>query len=65
MDSMVDTTSDTTLPPLLATSEADKASVFAWRALSAFWRTVDVSFSIEEAVSCSEPACSLVRADNA
>jgi hypothetical protein len=29
----------------------------AWRALSAFWRTVEVSSSIEAAVSSSAPAC--------
>jgi hypothetical protein len=34
----------------------------AWRALSAFWRTVDVSSSIDDAVSSSELACSSVRA---
>ena len=31
--------------------------------MSAFWRTVDVSSSIDDAVSSSEPACCSVRDD--
>ncbi len=60
---MVSTTSDTTAPPLIATSEAVTASPLAWRALSAFCFTVEVSSSIDEAVSSSELACSSVRDD--
>ena len=60
---MVCTTSDTTTPPLTATSEAFTASWLAWRALSAFCFTVEVSSSIEEAVSSSELACCSVRDD--
>ncbi len=60
---MVPTTSATTLPPLTATLEADTASWLAWRALSAFCLTVEVSSSIEAAVSSSELACCSVRED--
>jgi hypothetical protein len=35
----------------------------AWRALSAFWRTVPVSCSMLEAVSSSDAACCSVRCD--
>ena len=44
-------------------ADACAASWLAWRALSAFWRTVAVSSSIDEAVSSSELTCSSVRAD--
>ena len=60
---MVSTTCDTTSPPLRATSDADAASWLAWRALSAFCFTVEVSSSIDEAVSSSELACCSVRDD--
>ena len=63
MPSMVCTTWLTTLPPWIATSEADSASWLAWRALSAFCLTVAVSCSMAEAVSSSEPACCSVRPD--
>src|SRR5450830_999295 len=63
IDSIVCTTRPTTAPPLPATSEAAPASALAWRALSAFCRTAEVSCSIEEAVSSSELACSSVRDD--
>ncbi len=60
---IVATTCVTTVPPLAATSDADCANVFAWRALSAFWRTVDVSCSIDVAVRSSDAACCSVRCD--
>ncbi len=63
IDSIVCTTCPTTAPPLPATSDAAPASALAWRALSAFWRTAEVSCSIEDAVSSSELACSSVRDD--
>ncbi|MNQ57919.1 hypothetical protein D3C85_720900 [compost metagenome] len=63
MASMVSTTLPTTAPPLTATPEAFSASWFACWALSAFCRTVDVSSSIDDAVSSSELACSSVRED--
>ncbi len=58
---IVPTTSATTLPPRCATSEADSASMFACRALSAFWRTVPVNCSTEAAVACSVPFWRSVR----
>ena len=61
--SIVCTTSDTTLPPRCATSDALIASWLAWPAFSAFWRTVEVSSSIDDAVSSSEDACCSVRDD--
>jgi len=60
---MVATTSATTAPPRLAMPAASPASLLAWRALSAFCFTVDVSSSIDEAVSSSELACCSVRDD--
>jgi len=60
---MVSTTCETMLPPRTATSDALFASWFAWRALSAFCFTVEVSSSIADAVSSSELACSSVRDD--
>ncbi len=60
---MVATTCSTTAPPWLATCEADAASALAWRALSAFCLTVEVSCSMADAVSSSDPACCSVRAD--
>ena len=58
---IVSTTLPTTSPPCEATSTAPIASWLAWRALSAFWRTVEVSSSIEEAVSSRDAACCSVR----
>ncbi|KAF1036243.1 MAG: hypothetical protein GAK35_04117 [Herbaspirillum frisingense] len=63
MPSMVCTTCPTTSPPRLAMSEALLANWPAWRALSAFCFTVEVSESMLEAVVASEPACSSVRED--
>ena len=51
MEPIVSTTWATMAPPLLATSDALRARVLAWRALSAFCLTVDVSSSIDDAVS--------------
>ena len=59
--SIVVTTWCTTSPPSLAIAEADAASWFACRAFSAFCFTVEVSCSMAEAVSSSEPACCSVR----
>jgi hypothetical protein len=61
--SMVCTTSWITAPPRAATPAVVSARVLAWRALSAFCFTVDVSSSIEDAVSSSELACCSVRED--
>ncbi len=55
--SIVSTTRPTVAPPRPATLDADCARAFASRALSAFWRTVAVSSSIEDAVSSSAAAC--------
>ena len=63
MESIVSTTCDTMLPPFTATSEAASARVLACSVCSAFWRTVELSSSIDEAVSSSDPACCSVRAD--
>ncbi len=63
ISSMVWTTSATTAPPRCATADAFMASWLAWRALSAFWRTVLVNCSIDAAVSARLLACSSVRAD--
>ena len=63
IEPIVSTTLPTMSPPLAATPEAASASWLAWWALSAFWRTVEVSSSIEAAVSSSELACCSVRAD--
>ncbi len=60
---MVVTTWPTTSPPWLATPCAPMASWLAWRACSAFWRTVEVSSSIEAAVSSRLAACCSVRRD--
>ncbi len=49
--------------PCSATSAALLARPLAWRALSAFWRTVVVSCSMLDAVSSSDAACCSVRAD--
>jgi hypothetical protein len=54
---------DTTLPPLIAISDAQAASRLPWCAFSAFCCTVLVSSSIDEAVSSSALACCSVRAD--
>ena len=59
---MVSTTSATTSPPWTATVLALTASWLAARALSAFWRTVEPSSSMEAAVSSSALACCSVRA---
>jgi hypothetical protein len=63
MPVMVVTTWPTAAPPSRATAAALAASSFATRALSAFWPTVEVSSSIELAVSSSVLACSSVRCD--
>ncbi|MCW0415818.1 hypothetical protein NB689_001572 [Xanthomonas sacchari] len=60
---MVCTTWPTTLPPCEATVAAPPANWLAWRACSAFWRTVEVSSSIEAAVSSRFAACCSVRRD--
>ncbi|MNT17364.1 hypothetical protein D3C72_1525080 [compost metagenome] len=60
---MVCTTSATALPPCSDTFDASRARRFACCALSAFWRTVEISSSIDEATSSSEPACCSVRCD--
>ncbi len=44
-------------------SDALTASVLAWRALSAFCFTMEVSSSMLEAVSSSDEACCSVRCD--
>ncbi len=49
--------------PCCATAAALSASVLAWRALSALWRTVVVSSSMLDAVSSSDAACCSVRDD--
>jgi hypothetical protein len=61
MSCMVPTTCSTTAPPRSATPDAACASRLAWRALSAFCLTVEVSSSIDAAVSSSELACCSVR----
>ena len=63
MEPMVPTTCCTTSPPRTAMSDAARASSSARLALAAFCCTVDVSCSIEAAVSCSALACDSVRAD--
>ncbi|KGD50068.1 hypothetical protein DO72_6787 [Burkholderia pseudomallei] len=63
MSCIVVTTWPTTSPPCVAMSDALTASWLACRAFSAFWRTVPVSCSMLDAVSCSEAACDSVRAD--
>ena len=63
MPFMVRTTSATTSPPCVATVWALSASWLAARALSAFWRTVELSSSIEAEVSSRALACCSVRAD--
>ncbi len=63
MADMVVTTWPTTSPPCEATPCAPMASWLAWRACSAFWRTVEVSSSIEAAVSSRLAACCSVRRD--
>ncbi len=60
---IVVTTSCTTAPPCMAMPDALSASVLAWRALSAFCLTMEVSSSMLDAVSSSELACSSVRCD--
>ncbi len=62
MPFIVSTTSPTTAPPLRATVLAPSASWLADCAFSAFWRTVEPSWSIEAAACCSAEACSSVRA---
>jgi hypothetical protein len=61
MPFIVSTTWPTTAPPWIATVDALCASWLAWRALSAFCRTVDPSCSIDAAVCSSALACSSVR----
>ena len=61
ISAMVPTTCATTQPPLAATSLAELASCEAWRAVSALWRTVLLSSSIEAAVCCRLLACVSVR----
>ncbi|MCY1294077.1 hypothetical protein D9M70_433590 [compost metagenome] len=63
ISSMVCTTRPTTSPPRSAVSDALAASPLAWRALSAFWRTVPVSCSMLDAVCSSDAACCSVRCD--
>ncbi len=63
MPRMVSTTSETTSPPCTATVLAFMASWLAWRALSAFWRTVAPSCSMEAAVSSRALAWLSVRPD--
>ena len=60
---MVCTICETTAPPLTAMLEAETASWLVWRALSAFFLTVEVNYSIEAAVSSNALACSSVRLD--
>ena len=60
---IVATTCRTTVLPRITSSWERVASALAWRALSAFWRTVALSCSIELAVSSRLLACSSVRAD--
>ncbi|MCW0461631.1 hypothetical protein NB717_002699 [Xanthomonas sacchari] len=63
MPFMVVTTWPTTWPPCEATAAAPVASWLAWRACSAFCLTVEVSSSIEAAVSSRLAACCSVRRD--
>ncbi len=63
MPRMVSTTCRTTSPPCSATVEAPRASWLAICALSAFWRTVELSCSMEAAVCCSALAWLSVRED--
>ncbi len=63
MSAMVVTTLPTTLPPCEATEAAPTASWLALRAWSAFCLTVEVSSSIEAAVSSRLAACCSVRRD--
>ncbi|MNR16895.1 hypothetical protein D3C85_1335270 [compost metagenome] len=61
MPCMVLTTCPTATPPRRATSMLLAANWLACRALSAFWRTVDVSCSMLAAVCCNEAAWPSVR----
>ena len=63
MPCMVSTTCATTSPPCTATVLALVASWLACWALSAFWRTVALSCSMDAAVSSSALAWLSVRAD--
>ncbi|MCW0448845.1 hypothetical protein NB706_001679 [Xanthomonas sacchari] len=63
MPLMVSTTWPTTLPPCEATAAAPTANWLAWRACSAFCFTVEVSSSIDAAVSSRLAACCSVRRD--
>ncbi len=63
MPLIVVTTWLTTSPPCEATEAAPTASWLAWRACSAFCLTVEVSSSIEAAVSSRLAACCSVRRD--
>ncbi len=63
MSAMVVTTRPTTLPAPAATDAAPTASWLALRACSAFCLTVEVSSSIEAAVSSRLAACCSVRRD--
>ncbi len=63
MSDMVVTTFATTSPPCEATAAAPMASWLAWLACSAFCLTVEVSSSIEAAVSSRLAACCSVRCD--
>ncbi len=60
---IVVTTWPTTSPPCEATPCAPMASWLAWRACSAFCFTVEVSSSIDAAVSSRFAACCSVRRD--
>ncbi|AIS30597.1 hypothetical protein BM44_279 [Burkholderia mallei NCTC 10247] len=60
---IVDTTSDTTVPPRDATLAAFVAMSFAWRAAPADCVTVDVISSIDAAVCCRLAAADSVRRD--
>ncbi len=63
MASMVWITCPTACPPAPAMFAASMASTLAWRALSAFCCTVELSSSMADAVCSSALACSSVRDD--
>ncbi len=63
IEPIVETTCETTTPPLRATSAAERANWLACIALSPFCFTVLVNSSIEAEVSSSELACCSVRFD--
>ena len=61
MPRMVDTTSDTTLPPSAATLLASVAMRLAMDAFCALWLTVALSSSMDAACCCKALACDSVR----